>query len=84
MDVNGTAIPSDEITEHLLERVKIQMEDEVHNTHFKENEKQDPVYIIPRGNKPANEYSDPNLLLGIFPTLFPYGNGALEDKFRPV
>ncbi|CAF3346347.1 unnamed protein product [Rotaria socialis] len=42
------------------------------------------VYIIPRGNKPANEYYNPNLLLGVFPTLFPYGCGALEDCSRPV
>ncbi|CAF4402691.1 unnamed protein product, partial [Rotaria magnacalcarata] len=40
--------------------------------------------MIPRGNKPANEYSNPNLLLGVFPTLFPYGCGALEDSSRPV
>lgn len=84
VDVNGTTISSDEVTEHVLERMKIQMGNEVRNAHNKENEKQDTVYMIPRGNKPANEYSNPNLLLGIFPTLFPYGCGALEDKFRPV
>ena len=83
VDVNGTPISSEEVAEH-LERMKIQMGTKVHNTHFEENEKQDTVYIIPRGNKPANEYSNPNLLLCIFPTLFPYGCGALEDKFRPV
>ncbi|CAF1202260.1 unnamed protein product [Rotaria magnacalcarata] len=40
--------------------------------------------MIPRGNKPANEYSNPNLLLGVFHRLFPYGCGALEDSSRPV
>ncbi|CAF4445285.1 unnamed protein product [Rotaria sp. Silwood2] len=40
--------------------------------------------MIPRGNKSANEYFNPNLLLGVFPTLFPYGCGALEDCSRPV
>ncbi|CAF4185495.1 unnamed protein product [Rotaria magnacalcarata] len=45
---------------------------------------QGPVYMIPRGNKPANEYSNPNLLLGVFHRLFPYGCGALEDSSRPV
>ena len=84
VDVNGTTISSEEVTEHLLQRMKIQLGDEVHKTHFEENEKQDTVYIIPRGNEPANEYSNPNLLLGIVPTLFPYGCGALGDKFRPV
>lgn len=40
--------------------------------------------MIPRGSKPANEYFNPELLLGVFPTLFPYGCGALEDRSRPV
>lgn len=40
--------------------------------------------MIPRGHKPANEYLNPELLMGMFPTLFPYGRGALEDPSRPV
>ena len=31
-----------------------------------------------------NEYNNPTLLLGLYPTLFPYGTGACEDGSRPV
>ena len=40
--------------------------------------------MIPRGNAPSNEYNNPTLLLGLYPTLFPYGTGAFEDASRPV
>ena len=84
LDVNGTNISSEDVTEHLLERMKTQMTDENLKTGSEESARKDTVYMIPRGNKPANEYSNPNLLLGIFPTLFPHGCGALEDCSRPV
>ncbi|CAF1351527.1 unnamed protein product, partial [Rotaria sp. Silwood1] len=84
LDVNGTKVSSDEVAEHLLERIKAQVPEKTHGKDTEQNSKQDTVYIIPRGNKPANEYSNPNLLLGIFPTLFPYGCGGLEDGSRPI
>ncbi|CAF3930171.1 unnamed protein product [Rotaria sp. Silwood1] len=84
LDVNGTKVSSDEFAEHLLERIKAQVPEKTHGKDTEQNSKQDTVYIIPRGNKPANEYSNPNLLLGIFPTLFPYGCGGLEDGSRPI
>ncbi len=40
--------------------------------------------MIPRGSTPTNEYNNPTLLLGLYPTLFPYGTGAFEDNSRPV
>lgn len=40
--------------------------------------------MIPRGSVPSNEYNNPTLLLGLYPTLFPYGTGAFEDVSRPV
>jgi hypothetical protein len=40
--------------------------------------------MIPRGSHSTNEYNNPTLLLGLYPTLFPYGTGAFEDAFRPV
>jgi hypothetical protein len=40
--------------------------------------------MIPRGSAPTNEYNNPTLLLGLYPTLFPYGTGAFEDASRPV
>ncbi|CAF4503238.1 unnamed protein product, partial [Didymodactylos carnosus] len=45
---------------------------------------EEKVYMIPRSSKPTNEYFNPNLLLGLFPTLFPYRTGAIEDSTRPV
>ncbi|CAF1357094.1 unnamed protein product, partial [Adineta steineri] len=84
LDVNGTNISSDDVAEHLLERLNMQVVDETLNTGLDKQAQENIVYMIPRGDKPANEYSNPNLLLGVFPTLFPYGCGALEDFSRPV
>ncbi|CAF1430011.1 unnamed protein product, partial [Rotaria sp. Silwood1] len=84
LDVNSTKVSSDEVAEHLLERIKAQVPEKTHGKDTEQNSKQDTVYIIPRGNKPANEYSNPNLLLEIFPTLFPYECGRLEDGSRPI
>jgi len=42
------------------------------------------VHIIPRGSAPGNEYNNPTLLLGLYPTLFPYGAGGFEDTSRPT
>ncbi|CAF4326216.1 unnamed protein product, partial [Rotaria magnacalcarata] len=84
LDVNGTTVSSDDVAEHLLGQMKVRMSDKTLESRSEEGAEQDPVYMIPHGNKPANEYSNPNLLLGVFPTLFPYGCGALEDSSRPV
>jgi hypothetical protein len=46
-----------------------------------ENER---VYLIPHSSKPVNEYFNPKLLAGLYPTLFCYGRGAPEDQTRPV
>ena len=40
--------------------------------------------MIPRGSAPSNEYNNPALLFGLYPTLFPYGTGAFEESSRPV
>ena len=42
------------------------------------------VYLIPHSLKPINEYFNPKLFLGLYPTLFCYGYGSPEDKSRPV
>ncbi|CAF3255409.1 unnamed protein product [Rotaria socialis] len=84
LDVNGTTVSSDDVVEHLLGQMKIRVSDKTLGTQSEEITEQDPVCMIPRGNKPANEYSNLNLLLGVFPTLFPYGCGALADSSRPV
>ncbi|CAF4403075.1 unnamed protein product, partial [Rotaria magnacalcarata] len=41
------------------------------------------VYVIPRSNMPVNDCANPEFLLGLFPTLFPYGCGAPYDSTRP-
>ncbi|CAF2063218.1 unnamed protein product [Rotaria magnacalcarata] len=84
LDVNGTTVSSNDVAEQLLGQLKIRVSDKTLGTQSDEIVEQGPVYMIPRGNKPANEYSNPNLLLGVFHRLFPYGCGALEDSSRPV
>lgn len=40
--------------------------------------------MIPRGAKPINEYANPSHLACLYPNLFPYGFGVVEDSSRPV
>jgi hypothetical protein len=42
------------------------------------------VYLIPHSSKPVNEYFNPKLLTGLYPTLFCYGRGAPEDQSRSI
>ncbi|KAK0502570.1 hypothetical protein EDD18DRAFT_1306836 [Armillaria luteobubalina] len=37
-----------------------------------------------RGDKPVNEYNNPDLMMGMFPTLFPFGIGGFEDTERSI
>ncbi|PBK59364.1 hypothetical protein ARMSODRAFT_899378, partial [Armillaria solidipes] len=48
------------------------------------NDKKKPDLIIFSGENPINEYNNPNLIMGMFPTLFPYGVGGFEDPSRQV
>jgi hypothetical protein len=64
--------------------MKLQTTEQTRGLASERSIQKDTVYMIPRGNRPVNEYSYPNLLLGIFPTLFPYGCGSIEDGSRPV
>ncbi|KAG2106190.1 uncharacterized protein F5147DRAFT_761758, partial [Suillus discolor] len=41
-----------------------------------------PDLIIHRGSQAINEYNNPSLLLGMYPTLFPCGIGGFEDELR--
>ena len=83
-DVNGTRVSSNDNTQHVLDQMRAKVTDrileEVHDNHIQKH----TVYMIPHGSRPVNEYANPNLFLGIFPTLFPYGFGVLEDSSRPV
>lgn len=42
------------------------------------------VFLIPHSSKPVNEYYNPKLLGGLYPTLFCYRHGSPEDQSRPV
>ncbi|CAF1369308.1 unnamed protein product [Adineta steineri] len=48
------------------------------------NTDDDLIHMVPKGSAPTNEYNNPTLLLGLYPTLFPYGTGAFEDTSRPA
>ncbi|CAF4728711.1 unnamed protein product, partial [Rotaria sp. Silwood2] len=84
LDVNSIKVSSDEIAEHLLERIRAQAPEKTYGKDTEKNSIKDISYIIPRGNKPASEYSNPNQSLRIFSTLFPYGCGGLEDGSRSI
>ncbi|CAF5000979.1 unnamed protein product [Rotaria sp. Silwood1] len=76
LDVNGSSVSSDEITNYLLHKIK--------NDGTEEQMDTENVYLIPHSSKPVNEYFNPKLLVGLYPTLFCYGRGAPEDQSRPV
>ncbi len=56
----------------------------IKNNEQKESMDSENVYLIPHSSKPVNEYFNPKLLTGLYPTLFCYGRGAPEDQSRPV
>ncbi|CAF4183388.1 unnamed protein product, partial [Adineta steineri] len=76
LDVNGSSISSEEINNYLLKKIK---NDGTNDEMDVEN-----VYLIPHSSKPVNEYFNPKLLAGLYPTLFCYGLGAPEDRTRPL
>ncbi|KAG1794514.1 uncharacterized protein BJ212DRAFT_1571908 [Suillus subaureus] len=41
-----------------------------------------PDLVVHRGFHPINEYNNPNLIPGMYPTLFPFGIGGFEDDTR--
>ena len=76
LDVNGSTVSSDEINSYVLHKVN--------NDGTAEETDSGSVYLIPHSLKPINEYFNPKLLLGLYPTLFCYGYGSPEDKSRPA
>ena len=83
MDVNGTTISSENIGVHLLHKVKKYSTKSLVDCSDQTTEDNDDVYLIPRSHIPVNDYRNQELLLGLFPTLFPYGCGAPYDPSRP-
>ena len=47
-------------------------------------EEEEFVHMMPRSNQPANDLSNPKVLLGLYPTFLPYGCGVPEDSSRPT
>ncbi|CAF1261691.1 unnamed protein product, partial [Didymodactylos carnosus] len=82
VDVEGTAVSSEDITNRLLEKVRIDSSKPIADISSSVDDGDQDVYVIPHARKPAMEYSNPQLLMGLFPTLFPCGCGGIEDE-RP-
>ncbi|CAF3374280.1 unnamed protein product, partial [Rotaria sp. Silwood2] len=76
LDVNGSSVSSDEIANYFLHKMK--------NNENNDKTVTENVYLIPHSSKPVNEYFNPKLLTGLYPTLFCYGRGAPEDQSRPI
>ncbi|CAF1520062.1 unnamed protein product, partial [Adineta steineri] len=76
LDVNGSSISSEEINNYLLKKIK--------NGGTNDEMNVENIYLIPHSSKPVNEYFNPKLLAGLYPTLFCYGLGAPEDQSRPL
>ncbi|KAF6755639.1 hypothetical protein DFP72DRAFT_811348, partial [Ephemerocybe angulata] len=43
-----------------------------------------PDLVLHHGKDPISEYNNPDLVPGMYPTLFPFGIGGFEDKSRPT
>lgn len=84
LDVNGTTVSSDDIRIHLLKKITNHSSDASNDTLDGSTENEDDVYLIPRSTAPARDCFNSELLLGLFPTLFPYGCGAPYDESRPT
>ncbi|CAF4098595.1 unnamed protein product, partial [Adineta steineri] len=84
LDVQGTSITSEDINCYLLEKLHIDSTKSSATSTDKYSTGDDVVYMIPHGSKPTNEYLNPHLLPGLYPTLFPYGVGGLDDSSRGV
>jgi hypothetical protein len=84
LDVNGTTISSEDIGVHLLHKVTNCSTNSVVDSSEKPTGDEDNVYMIPRSSMPVNDCFNPELLLGLYPTLFPYGCGAPQNSSRPI
>lgn len=83
LDVNGATISSEDIGVHVLHRVNNNLTKST--TDLPDvTEDENHVYAIPRSQMPVRDCFNPELLLGLYPTLFPYGCGAPYDLSRPV
>ncbi|CAF4211828.1 unnamed protein product, partial [Adineta steineri] len=83
LDVNGASVTVEDINNQMLQKLRI--DENKQSANLSEiNTDDDLIHMVPRGSAPTNEYNNPTLLLGLYPTLFPYGTGAFEDASRPA
>ncbi|CAF3769591.1 unnamed protein product [Rotaria sordida] len=75
MDTSATAISSSDIRQHLRQRINITEELTMLNYN---------IYLVPHSKNPVTEYFNTSFLPGLYPTLFPYGMGGVEDERRLV
>lgn len=71
VDTDGVNVTSEQINKEILNKIS-------------RNDKTNAVYAIPHIGTPINEYSNPKLLMSLYPTLFPYGMGGVEDFTKPT
>ena len=84
LDVNGTTISSDDIRVHLLHKLNNGTDSSIELLDGNIENEEDDVYLIPRSVAPARDCYNAELLLGLFPTLFPYRCGVPHDESRPI
>lgn len=71
VDTEGVNVTNNNLNEEILNKIN-------------KNESQDSLYAIPHTGQPVNEYYNPNLLMSLYPTLFPFGFGGIEDPTKPI
>merc|ERR1711973_419266 len=78
VDLDGTTVrSSDQMTSAVLS-----LQGNSVNPNENSNSLQGTL-IVPHGSVLVNEYNNPNLWLGAYPWLFPYGRGGPEVKREP-
>ncbi|CAF4565316.1 unnamed protein product, partial [Rotaria magnacalcarata] len=75
IDTSTTTISSNDVRHHLKLRTNIT--DEITNLN-------DNIYLVPHEQSPVNEYFNTTFLPGLYPTLFPFGLGGVENERRSV
>ncbi|CAF2187869.1 unnamed protein product [Rotaria magnacalcarata] len=76
IDTDGGATSSIDIRQHLIRRINATNEVVASDD--------DNIYFIPHGRHPVNEYFNTGFLPGLYPTLFPYGMGGVENQYQQV
>lgn len=79
VDVDCTDLSFSDVNKYLFETVLKNHETKT-NSDNKHTDRS--YYIIPRGEEPVSQFGNSKLLIGLFPTLFPFGVGSPDDLNR--